>query len=188
MSVARSATRSAADGHKQSAADSRLGHRPRPNLLTRTANFAPFVPAVSTSMARSVRFGRRAFLVSAARAGARRRRARRLKGGGWGEGGVRGGGGLRHMPKRTVASHRVRVFHVLDPESRRCAVLARRLEGWSAWGLARQGRTALGESRPCFCGPRCVWRLFRWRSDYRLEPPDGASPLWRSFIALDPGG
>jgi len=39
-----------------------LGHRPRPNLLTGTANFAPFVPAVSTSVAPSVRFGRRAFL------------------------------------------------------------------------------------------------------------------------------
>jgi hypothetical protein len=112
-----------------------LGHWPRPNLLTRTANFAPFEPAVSTYIAPSVRFGRRAFLLSTA--GCRRLVARGARV--WRGRGRRGG--IHDMPNPTLASidaggvrltllcdaNRTRLealcigcafYVVLDPESR----------------------------------------------------------------------
>jgi hypothetical protein len=89
-----------------------LGHGPGPNLLTPTANFAPFVPAVSTLIAPSARFGRRAFLLSASLCATRWP----LAPGRWGE--EPSGGGIAPLwSTPRVALHRVSAFAPLCGQS-----------------------------------------------------------------------
>jgi len=159
-------------------------------------NLAPFVTAVSTFLAPSVRFGRTAFLLSAARASGRRRRARHLKRASgaavvWApcqiERSLQGRRRCVRLTPPYAANHthfqslRIACAFFGCWTSNRVAARSSLAAARASFGALRVGARRsrdepnLGESTPCFCFPRGL----RKTGDFVCNAQPPAAPIRR---------